>query len=340
ASRASVRQSICLDLLKDGFVKSYCDFFSMVFQNEEETFSNDELQALQKLLSASELSQRSTDARPIYEAKKNIAQFFRKLNRSDLAVKYFKEALDSAKMLIGNKEIEVEASQNLGQVLEHYERPTEALDYYEISRKLARDANNVEAEVKNSKRIVGVRVKIAEQLEAQHDCHGAIAHYIQCLTIVQESNFDESLAYDLKFRLGKVYRQVGEIEKATEHLEDYLHRCQAEGDTAKEGPAQAALASCYETSGDLDKAISHLTQFVVMTQDEPSKRSALAHACNQLGILYNKIGQYEEAVKHFDKHFELVRSLSKTEGEKDGSSGGPDAAKPHEASAKGKDGSL
>ncbi|KAJ3113508.1 hypothetical protein HDU96_003331 [Phlyctochytrium bullatum] len=43
-------------------------------KNKEETFSNEELQALQKLLSDSELSQRSTDARPIYEAKKNIAQ--------------------------------------------------------------------------------------------------------------------------------------------------------------------------------------------------------------------------------------------------------------------------
>ncbi|KAJ3200229.1 hypothetical protein HDU67_002230, partial [Dinochytrium kinnereticum] len=125
-----------------------------------------------------------------------------------------------------------------------------------------------------------------------------------------ESAFDETLAFDLKFRLGKAYRQIGEIDKAIEYLDEYLKKCQSDGDRAKEGPAQAALASCYETSGNLVGAIDHLQQFIDMTEDVPTQRPALAHACNQLGILYNKTGQYEHAVKFFDKHFSLVRTIA------------------------------
>ncbi|KAI8835926.1 hypothetical protein BC829DRAFT_426257 [Chytridium lagenaria] len=276
----------------------------------EEDLSSDHLHKLKKLLVSAEISQRTTDARAIYESKKNIAVFFHGLGNSDMAIKYYKEALDSSKSIISNKDTEVDASQNLGAALEQYGRPSEALEYYEISRKLARDSGNTNADTRSSRNIVNVRVKIAEQLEAADNCNGAIAHYIQCLSIVQESAFDEALAFDLKFRLGKTYRQIGEIDKAIQFLEEYLKRCQDEGDRQKEGPAQAALASCYEASGQPQRAIDHLQQFIIMTEEIPSQRPAIAQASNQLGILYNKTGEFDLAVKFFDKHFSLVRTIA------------------------------
>ncbi|KAJ3108070.1 Tetratricopeptide repeat protein 29 [Phlyctochytrium planicorne] len=223
----------------------------------ESSLRQDDLQKLKKLLIAAELTQRTTDARSIYDSKKNIAAFFHHLDDSELAVKYYKEALDASKSIISSKETEVEASQNLAAVLEQYGRPSEALEYYEISRKLARDSGNVEGDTRSSKNIVHVRVKIAEQ-----------------------------------------------------YLEEYLQKCQEDGNRSKEGPAQAALASCYETSGNLPSAIQHLQQFVTMTEDIPKQRQALAHACNQLGILYNKVGHYDLAVTFFDKHFSLIRTIA------------------------------
>lgn len=50
-----------------------------------------------------------------------------------------------------------------------------------------------------------------------------------------------------------------------------------------------------------------------MTELDPSQRLSEAHACNQLGALYNKLGQYTNAVRHFERHYALAVELNEEE---------------------------
>ncbi len=47
-----------------------------------------------------------------------------------------------------------------------------------------------------------------------------------------------------------------------------------------------------------------------MTELDPSQRLSEAHACNQLGALYNKLGQYTTAVRFFERHYALAVELT------------------------------
>lgn len=73
--------------------------------------------------------------------------------------------------------------------------------------------------------------------------------------------------------------------------------------------AQAALASCYETSGNPELAANYLQQFVASSENDQSQRAAVSQACNQLGMLYNRIGKFDLAVANFERHYRLVNEL-------------------------------
>ena len=47
-----------------------------------------------------------------------------------------------------------------------------------------------------------------------------------------------------------------------------------------------------------------------MTETDPNQKLSEAHACNQLGILYNKMKQYPLAVRYFERHYKLAVELA------------------------------
>ena len=50
-----------------------------------------------------------------------------------------------------------------------------------------------------------------------------------------------------------------------------------------------------------------------MTETDPSQRLSESHACNQLGVLYNKMGQFPVAVRYFERHYKLAVDITKDE---------------------------
>ncbi|KAJ3288338.1 Tetratricopeptide repeat protein 29, partial [Borealophlyctis nickersoniae] len=240
---------MCLDLLVAGHVRSYIDFFHMVVEparTAPSPYSPKVLNDFKKLLTAAEDSQRKGDSTAIYQTRKHLASYFQDLGNDEVAAGYYREALDIASLISGDRTWEVEGARNLGTVLESSGKSAEALEYYEQSRKLARLTKNQEAENLASKAIVNVRMNVAEQLEDEGKYQEAISHYTECIEVLESGSSDAQLLNDVHYRLGKAYKQIGDIETAIKYLEAFLEKAKSFGDKTKEGFAQAALASCYE----------------------------------------------------------------------------------------------
>ena len=156
--------------------------------------TKENLTKLKKLLTEAEDSQRLVSLgaasasrgamgdhyKTIYIAKKNIATYFHhEIGNLDVAIGYYKEALEASKMIHSSNsdgahastgagssdvECEVEGNLNLGRALEKQGKNFEALNYYEQSRKLANFKGDTNAETLASRCIVLVRTKIAEQV--------------------------------------------------------------------------------------------------------------------------------------------------------------------------------
>ncbi|KAJ3161075.1 Tetratricopeptide repeat protein 29 [Geranomyces michiganensis] len=290
-------QILCLDLLRNGCVSSYIDFFRMAVQPslQKRTALNSDktLHELKDLLTASESSQRR-------------ARHFAAHKNHSLALAYHREALQRAKNVVDDPSVEIEAARNMGVELEADGQQEEASEMYEESRLLSRRAGNPEAEHAAAKSLVSVRMKMAKQMEKSKRHEEAIEQYNFCAQILQESHPDEQTLNDLNYRLGRAYQQIGSIPTAIEYLETFLLKVRKYGDRIKEGWAQAVLASCHESVGNLALASECLTKFLAITESDPSQKQAQAQACNHLGNLCNRMGDYDLAVKYFEKHYQLA----------------------------------
>ncbi|KAJ3022182.1 Tetratricopeptide repeat protein 29 [Thoreauomyces humboldtii] len=242
----------------------------------------------------------------MYESRKNIARYFQVQGKHDLAISYYREALDQARNVEEDPSIEIEATRNIGMELESHGSPEEASEMYEESRQLARASNNADAEQLAAKSLVSVHMKLAKQQEKAKHYEAAIEEYTHCVQILQESCPDEQTLNDLNYRLGRAHQQTGNIATAIEFLETFLLKVRKYGDRVKEGWAQAVLASCHESAGNLAQASESLTRFLAITESDPTQTHAQAQACNHLGNLYNRMGEFDLAVGYFERHYQLA----------------------------------
>ncbi|KAJ3064897.1 hypothetical protein HDU98_011746 [Podochytrium sp. JEL0797] len=253
-ARVPVTQSICLQLLTEGQIHSFIDFFNIVHTPAKpnqpptplNTYSLDELTTLKTLLTTSEISLRKGERAEIYEAKKALGFFYQTLGMLDLGLSYLREAYECARTIHANKQYEIEAAHNLGLLLASMGEAHEALKLYEQSRSLASDKGDVDAETLASKSLVGARILIAKDLEKNGRFKDAIVHYAQSIQIIEKSTPDEKLVNDLNFCLGNAYKEDGAIDTSVQFLDKYLEKCKELNDPLSAGKAQLALASCYE----------------------------------------------------------------------------------------------
>ncbi|KAJ3231980.1 Tetratricopeptide repeat protein 29 [Chytriomyces hyalinus] len=312
-------QSICLELLVQGHIHSYIDFFNLLIPVQTQSPGKphpskppplQDLQRLKTLLTTCELAIRSTDRVQIYTAKRALGFFYKENSLMEMAILYLREALECAKGIHANKMFEMEAAHSLGLVLASMGHAQEALKLYEQSRSLASEKGDVAAEQLASKSLVAARILIAQEYEKDGDFKEAITQYVNSIHIIEKSTPDEKVVNDLNYCLGNAYKQDHQVDVAVEYLNKYLGKCQELEDPVSGGKAQLALASCYESSGNLEEATEHLKQFIDATESDPAQKTSLAQACNQIGVLYNKLGDFPKAVTYFDRHFALACEIN------------------------------
>ncbi|KAL5036877.1 hypothetical protein BDV3_006032 [Batrachochytrium dendrobatidis] len=305
-------QAICQDLLVTGHISSYMEFFHMAVENQLGIeFTPDMLHALQNLLTIAEDSSTRGDAKAIYESKKNLAQYFLLSSNYNMAISYFRETLDAAAGIKDDPMVEIEATLSLGHALEKSEHVNESIECYENTRKLAASRNNLDGEIRACQHLVSGHTHMAESFEYSGDYDQAIFHYTKCLEYLTHPVYDEMTISDIEFRLGKVHKDIGQIETAIKYLERFVAKPNLINDKSRQGWAQASLASCYESAGNPQLAASYLQQFISAAEPDPIQRVAVSQACNQLGMLFNKMGQFELAVTYFERHFQLMTEISK-----------------------------
>lgn len=281
-------------------------------------FTVETLTSFKHLLTETEDSIRSGDPKSIYQAKTNLGDRFASLNDLTTAIGHYRDALRMARKLKDGHAAQIAGNLCLGSALEQQGNLTEALENYEQSRKYAKAGQKTSEEQKATESIVVVRVKIAEQLENSGDNTGAVDHYMNCLEIIKTSCPDDTAAMqEINFRLGKAHQRIGNIDLAVEYLQAFAENCHALNNLEMEGMAQAALASCFESSGDTFSAIGHLTKLLSYSEKYGIGKKERAQACNRLGVIYNKIGEYSLAIEFFEKHFSILSGNEQLETEEE-----------------------
>eukprot|EP01135_Chromosphaera_perkinsii_P010697 Nk52_evm97s2192 gene=Nk52_evmTU97s2192 len=331
--RCSQRYAQSIEILSNGYIQSFIDFFELSDHKkpesegdaedniistttegsrpyEESASEKERLAYVKKILTKSEIAQRTGTQKEVYLAKKAIAEYFNTQGDNESKILFYRKCFDISKDIVDEDQSWSDANLNLALALEQDGQMAVAANYFLTYYELSRD-NDWESVGYACEKLIQSYNIIGEELERNGKFHEAIDFHQKCYEMASESGTKADVAL-VNYRLGKAYENVNDSKSAVSYHKQYLEYKEEVGDDIGQGEACAALARAYQSQGDLNHAIQYLGKFVVLAE-KTSQDEARADACKRLGVIYNSQGNYEKAVENFERFYEISRVLNDPE---------------------------
>ncbi|XP_052075827.1 tetratricopeptide repeat protein 29-like isoform X1 [Mytilus californianus] len=331
--RNSYKHNLCLDMLQDGYHKSFSELFALIKQQEEERQrqgeeslmwtmvmlkdQHEKLDMLKQHLCKAEEAERKGDFGEVYRSRYELARYFQSGGDKWLADHFFTTCLQTSAQVKGdNGKTQAQGYLNVGLALEEQGDVLSAAEHFEAYYKLSVDhrewiqADNLTFHTDACINLWRIYSSIAASIE-EEDSQESLDYLIKALKLATESQ-DKELQGIASYRLGHAYEQNGDGETALLHLNEYLKICTAESDSEGIGKACDAIAKAYAKQGKVEESITYLKKFVEVAE-KSGEEVALSKACHNLGNIFNSLGRYSEATEYFSKSYNLSRSLGDKE---------------------------
>lgn len=314
------KHSMCVDILVSGHVQSYVDFFYLTHRpdpnpdpsedskaDKEIDVSVSDMTFIKDNLTRAEASRRKGETAAVYECYNSLAEYFQKQQDSKTGVYFYEKCLEMSR-LTGDVAGEMTANRNLGSAYEALGNVQGAIRYHERHLEIAKEREDAIEQRQAHTQLVNVYRRHAEQLEAEGNYNDAAELHMRCLLSAQAcgNRLAEGLA---NYRTGRVHVLLQEPQKAVPYLQNYLKVTQEmEGQEAGQGNAHAALAAAFQALSQTDKATGELEKFLAIAEST-NNLTAQGEACSNLGVIFNRQGDFTKAVKYFERAYELMRTL-------------------------------
>jgi tetratricopeptide (TPR) repeat protein len=153
---------------------------------------------------------------------------------------------------------------------------------------------------------------------------GALHHYGDVLQVLGKN--DEALvafrdmlavAYRLDMRtrggaahgrIGRLYRDTGRLDKASQHLNAAFRLFEQAGDERGIASTVDDIGKLYWLKGDYEKALEHTQRALGMRRRIGDRRS-IALSQNNMGLVYQDSGRYKEALDAFEQALVIRREI-------------------------------
>lgn len=321
--------NICKQMLMDGYVQSYVDFYHLTHRHEDKQeidgaekpldpaisaitpvivakINSDDLVFMRDNLVGAEVARRQGDTNSVYTSYNNLADHY--VNKKDWKTGFFfhEKCLEVAQ-LTNDIRAEMSAHHSLGiinQLMRNYDR---ARIHHEKHESLATSVDIFEEVSRANSELYKVYSILAEKFETAGSIDEALDMYNKCNEAAKKS-WDKSAEAEANGRIGSLLLNRGQIQESIPHLKLQSQLAADLGNPEARCRACSALALAYELLGQQDKALTELQ--LVHTVSEQSGDSYLqAQACRALGTLYSKVGRLEAAVDILQRHFTLLKGL-------------------------------
>ncbi|XP_066286220.1 tetratricopeptide repeat protein 29-like [Branchiostoma lanceolatum] len=327
--RNSYKHNLCLEMLREGFHKSFTELFQLMKKRKDEREEAgqdsllwqeplledqpEKLDQIKHYLTRGEAARRMGNMEEVYHCQYQLAKYFQSTSDTWLSDHFFQACLQTSLSVRGDgRRKEAEANCNIGLAYEErgeYDRAAQHfVEFHELaSGRNWKDASGKTLEASSCDHLSRIYTTIADQMKAQ-DPQGAIQYLAKAFEMAKEGgdSYKEGLA---SYRLGKAYESSADSETAILYLNGYLEICKANGDDMGFGQACEAIAKSYESQGKIEESIQYLEAFVDVAE-RTHQDTALVNACSCLGVIYNSLGKYGHACQYFGKAYETARELN------------------------------
>jgi tetratricopeptide (TPR) repeat protein len=312
------KQQLCIDLLMDGCVQSFIDFFYITHRKlssvqnplgedaQDVHIPEETLVFFKDTLESAETARRMKNYHHCFEHYNVLSDYFEKMGDLKTAMYFYARCAEVATEVDARESI-AKANLNLGLCEEKQSHWEEAMKYHEKALVLANNADSLPLQIKSASRLVHVYRTLAEKCETSGQPQNATVFFERCLHCARLSK-DSSLEGDACHRLGKAKHAIGDYQTAIDLQQQYLEMAKTLDDRAAEAAARAALAHAYEALGQKKEAINQL-ECLLNVANDAGELQAQVSACLNLGLLYHDHGSYEKSVELLEQHFDLSRQL-------------------------------
>ena len=274
---------------------------------EKEEVSAEHMPFVLESLVAAETHARSGDPAKTQDAYRALARFFIDTDNPMKAIFFHQKCLDAA-VASGRAEDEMESNRALGETLESARNLADAVAAYERRLDAATRAEQMGTATADD--IADARACLsrayyaaAEWRGSEGDADGSVAFLERCLAVSEVPS-----ASAASHTLGLACHAAGNYARAAELQRAYLRACEMRGDDEGEGAARRALAVALLAAGDSEDAAAELRRFVDASEANGGDVVARARACCGLGKIRVAAGEHEDAVRWFERFYELAES--------------------------------
>ena len=141
----------------------------------------------------------------------------------------------------------------------------------------------------------------------------AIVKYEEALKLYREAG-DRRGEADTLIKIGIVYSELGEKQKALEYLGQSLPLDRATGDREQEATTIHNLGSVYSDLGEQQKALEYYSQSLPVFR-AVGNRSREAITLNNIGGVYSDLGEQQKALEYYSQSLPLRRAVGDRSGE-------------------------
>src|SRR6476469_1016821 len=141
----------------------------------------------------------------------------------------------------------------------------------------------------------------------------AIAKYEEALKLYREAGDRRKEALTLN-KIGAVYSDLGETQKALENYSQSLPLSRAAGDRSLEAITLNNIGQVYSNLGETQKALENYSQSLPLTR-AVSNRSMEAITLSNIGSVYADLGEKQKALEYYSQSLPLSRAVGDRRGE-------------------------
>uniref|UniRef100_A0A670YSG3 Tetratricopeptide repeat protein 29 n=1 Tax=Pseudonaja textilis TaxID=8673 RepID=A0A670YSG3_PSETE len=319
--RNSYKKNICIDMLQQGYHKSFAELFTLIekwnalreaagpgsaiWLEKSLEEQPDKLDQLHYFLTRAEAAQRSENYEEVYSNQLNLTYCFNKTEDRWLRNYFYEQCYKTAQLIkIDGGRKEAEAHSNMGLVYEEQGHFLKAVEHYEAFYNLTvgrtwkdntgRNLNSLACE-----HLWRIYTLLADKMLANKEHQEAIRTLTKALKMAEEGEKEIIFLHSEITVLSFLFQKLNIYVKISTHLEDY----------AGLGRAYQTIARVLLSQGKKDEAIRYLEMFMDIAKNVQQSQS-LVDAYTFLGNIYNESGNYSKASEYFSQAFEAANALS------------------------------
>ncbi|KAI5151958.1 tetratricopeptide repeat protein 29 [Manis pentadactyla] len=330
AHRNSYKKNICVDMLRDGYHKSFTELFtlmerwdahreaarvrSLFWLQKPLEEQPDKLDHFYRYLTRAEAAERKEYFEDVYNNLYALASCFNNSEDKWVRNHFYERCFKIAQLIkIDGGKKEAEAHLHMGLLFEEEGQLLEAAEHYEAFHQLTqgriwKDETGRFLNLLACESLLRTYRLLSDKMLENKEYKQAIRILIKASEIAKEGN-DKKMEGEASYYLGLAYLAAGELETALTVLNTYSKISTDLDDDLSLVRAYEAIAKVLQSQGEMTEAIKYLKKVVKIARNNFQSLDVV-RASTMLGDIYNKKGCYNKASEYFQQAFDTTAELT------------------------------